>query len=339
MKRYLFHGGGPTRFPGRSEWRWHLQLEAERLASPLRMAAILAFLVLWPLLRPDTLHPKDPLVLLLLGSLLVYAIVDFFVLRLRPNLVANFPYGSAVLDFIFASALCAATGGGESPLLPILFLGAASAALRLRTLAGIVSTFVYAVAAYALDPAQPFLVAVLLLLGISLTIWGSQILEDRVEHLRDPLTGAFTRAYALFHVERMLEQGRTFSIGLIDLDHFKAVNDKVGHVAGDAVLQQYVHRIQSGLRAGDLLARFGGDELLVVFEGVPLDQALPIAERLRVSVADQPIRVPDTCETVAITVSIGVIEALPGTRTQELLRKVDTCLYQSKRMRNEVSAC
>ncbi len=339
MRGRLWSGGRRTRFPGRDEWRWHLQLQAERLASPLRIAAILAFLVLWPLLRPDALRPANGLVPFVLVGLFLYAVLDFLVLRLRPGLVARFPYGSALLDFVFSVTLSAVTGGGRSPIFPILLLGAASAALRLGTYPGLVSTALYATAASIMDPSDPFLVAVLALLGISLTLWGTQIHDDRIEHLRDPLTGAFTRAYALFHIERLLEQGKTFCVGLVDLDHFKSVNDTVGHVAGDAVLQQYVHRIQSELRAGDLLGRFGGDELLIVFEGVRMVQALPIAERLRESVARQPIRVPDSSETVSLTVSIGIVEALPHTRTVDLLRRVDACLYQSKRMRNEVSAC
>ncbi len=339
MSRHFWRGGRRTRFPGRNEWRWHLQLQAERLASPLRIAAILAFLILWPVLRPVSSPPTSGIVPVLLFGLFLYAVLDFLVLRLRPNLVARFPYGSVLLDFIFAVSLSAATGGGQSPIFPIVFLGVASAVLRLGTWPGLVSTVLYAVAAYLMEPRSPFLVPVLLLLGISLSLWGTQIHDDRVEHLRDPLTGAFTRAYALFHLERLLEQGKTFCVGLIDLDHFKSVNDKVGHVAGDAILQQYVHRIQSGLRAGDLLGRFGGDELLVVFEGVSMAEALPIAERLREMVASQSIRVPDSAETVSLTVSIGLIEALPGIRTPDLLRRVDACLYQSKRMRNEVSAC
>lgn len=339
MKRGLWSGGRRTRFPGRSEWRWHLQLQAERLASPLRLAAILAFLVLWLFSPPRTLHSSGALLPLLLLGLFLYALVDFLVLHLRPSLVARFPYGSALIDFVFVVALCTESGGAQSPILPILFLGVASAALRLGTYPGLLSTLLYTVVAAALTPGQPFFTATVLLLGVSLTLWGTQIHEDRVEHLRDPLTGAFTRAYSLFHIERLLEQRKTFCVGLVDLDHFKAVNDQVGHVAGDAVLQQYVHRIQSELRAGDLLSRLGGDELLLVFEGVPIAQALPIAERLRASVADQPIRLPDSPETVSLTVSIGVVEALPGTRTTDLLRRVDACLYQSKRMRNEVSAC
>jgi len=328
-----------TLFPGRAEWRWHLQLQAERLASPLRAAAILAFLALWLWWEPDALHPRSATLAVLLALLLVYAAVDGLVLRRRPGLVARFPYGSVLLDFFFCVALCAETGGAQSPLLPMLFLGVASAVLRVGTYPGFAMTLLYTVAAGMLAPNPPFFAAAILLVGLSLVLWGMQIHEDRIEHLRDPLTGAFTRAYALFHVERLLEQGKTFCIGLIDLDHFKQVNDRVGHLAGDAVLQQYVHRIQSGLRAADLLARFGGDELLVVFEGVPIADALAAAERLRTSVADQPIRVPDSVEQVSITVSIGVIEALPGTRTPDLLRRVDACLYQSKRMRNEVSAC
>ena len=339
MKGVLWRMGKPTRFPGRNEWRWHLQLQAERLASPLRMASILAFLLLWLILGSGSHRPPGPWIFLLFSGLFLYAIADFLVLRFRPRIVAVFPYGSVLLDFLFAVALTAVSGGARSPILPVLFLGVSSAAVRLSTYPALLSTGLYTVAAGVLAPGEPFLAAALLLLGLSLTVWGTHIHEDRVEHLRDPLTGAFTRAYALFHLERLIEQRKTFSVGLVDLDHFKAVNDKVGHVAGDAVLQQYVHRIQSGLRAGDLLCRFGGDELLIVFEGIPLTEALPIAERLRASVADQPIRLQESTETVSITVSIGVIEAHPGMRIPDLLRRVDTGLYKSKEMRNEVSAC
>jgi two-component system, cell cycle response regulator len=159
----------------------------------------------------------------------------------------------------------------------------------------------------------------------------SQRLRSEVEWLatRDPLTGVYNRA--VFD-ERLAElvataqrSERPLSLIVLDVDHFKQVNDGFGHQAGDDVLRVVGRTLISNSRAEDVAARFGGDEFAVLLPGVPGPVALSVAERLRVSVnRDVPIG--------GITVSAGVA-TLPrsGGTPQQLLAAADVALYQSKR--------
>ncbi len=155
--------------------------------------------------------------------------------------------------------------------------------------------------------------------------------------LTDSLTGLFNRRYLTAHLARLIGRlGTTprqpVSIVLIDIDHFKAVNDQLGHAAGDDVLKAVARRLSGRLRATDTVARYGGEEFVVVLPDSPLETAAAVAERLRRAVAEAPVSLSDGSGTVPVTISLGVAstedpEDMPG----DLLRRADAALYEAKR--------
>ncbi|HUP43229.1 MAG TPA: sensor domain-containing diguanylate cyclase [Thermoanaerobaculia bacterium] len=155
----------------------------------------------------------------------------------------------------------------------------------------------------------------------------------------ESLTGALRRETALSLLEREVDRlhryRRPLAVLMVDLDRFKEVNDRHGHLVGDALLRRVAGALAVRLRASDLLGRFGGDELLVVLPDTGEGPARVVAEDL--SRAAAAVRVTsDRGESVGVTVSIGatVVEELDGGRapgTEHLLTAADAALYQAKR--------
>jgi diguanylate cyclase (GGDEF)-like protein/PAS domain S-box-containing protein len=148
----------------------------------------------------------------------------------------------------------------------------------------------------------------------------------------DPLTGAYNRRQgdALLAAEfaRRARDGRDFAALMLDIDHFKDVNDRFGHETGDAVLCALVRDCQNALRAVDMLVRRGGEEFLVLLPDTAPDAAMVAAERLRAALSETEVSASDVA-TVRITVSIGV--AMPVTDSpHELIRRADLALYAAK---------
>ena len=128
--------------------------------------------------------------------------------------------------------------------------------------------------------------------------------------------------------------GRTFSVLLLDIDHFKLVNDTHGHGAGDDTLRAFARRVREHLRQGDTCARYGGEEFVVVLPGTTLVAALEIAERLRHGVAEASLM---SVPLVRATVSIGAAQILPDETVEQLLARADSAVYAAKRGgRNQV---
>lgn len=178
----------------------------------------------------------------------------------------------------------------------------------------------------------------------------ASVQRDLHAALRDPMTGLFNRRYAMPYltqvIERNLQSGRGFAVMVADLDHFKAVNDRYGHAAGDAVLTEAAKRLRSDLRAEDLIARVGGEEFLIVLPDSTREEAEFAAERLRNQVDQRPFLLPDTQESIRVTVSIGVAVCCfdclnrnsASDNAQALLKLADTALYDSKGAgRNQVT--
>jgi diguanylate cyclase (GGDEF)-like protein/PAS domain S-box-containing protein len=148
----------------------------------------------------------------------------------------------------------------------------------------------------------------------------------------DPLTGAYNRRHgnALLAAESSRHQrdGQPFAALMLDVDHFKAINDRFGHPAGDAVLCALVQAAQSTLRAADVVARWGGEEFLLVLPGSDAAAAVLAAERVRAKLASTQVAFPGG-EPINFTVSIGV--AVPNSNDpEELLRRSDVALYAAK---------
>jgi diguanylate cyclase (GGDEF)-like protein len=148
----------------------------------------------------------------------------------------------------------------------------------------------------------------------------------------DSLTGAYTRGYAMEVMQRVLTRARSgdkrFAVLMLDLDHFKRINDAHGHARGDLVLQETTRAVQSTLRADDVVGRFGGEEFVVLLPGADLQQAIGAAERCRVAV--ESMEIPGT-PYLAVTASVGVA-AFPdhGEDLDTLLKASDRAMYSAK---------
>ncbi|MDH3689487.1 MAG: DUF484 family protein, partial [Gammaproteobacteria bacterium] len=164
--------------------------------------------------------------------------------------------------------------------------------------------------------------------------------------LTDPLTGVANRRQLerrlLEEIERWQRHGHDLTCVMIDIDHFKKVNDLYGHSMGDRVLQDVAKTLGHGLRSSDILSRYGGEEFLLVLPETALKKATTMARRLHRRLA-QLKYTTDHTEPLGITVSIGVAAIEPGTSqssellAQSLIERCDAALYQAKRTgRNKV---
>ena len=167
----------------------------------------------------------------------------------------------------------------------------------------------------------------------------------------DPLTGLFNRRYALPHLENMAgratEANHRMAVMVLDIDHFKDINDRYGHAAGDEILQQVAGRLRDNVRAVDLLARIGGEEFLVAIPESGADHARQAAERLCRVISRAPFYVGGDAHAIHVTMSIGVSLSGPDpapllskatAATGDLVRAADLALYAAKGSgRNTVS--
>ncbi len=166
----------------------------------------------------------------------------------------------------------------------------------------------------------------------------------RIQADTDGLTGVLNRGALERLVQKIAgspERKRTVGLILLDIDHFKAINDDLGHVAGDAALRALAQRLQEALREEDVVARFGGEEFAILIlddHAAETDTLADVAERLRGWIEARPVRLDNGTE-IAITVSIGVATANAGPQMwPELLRAADSALYRAKREgRNRVA--
>ena len=150
---------------------------------------------------------------------------------------------------------------------------------------------------------------------------------------RDGLTGALNRGSILKAIDaerlRMSRTGRTFSVALLDLDHFKRINDGFGHLVGDEVLCRFVTRISAQLRASDQLGRYGGEEFLLLLGDSGNDARTRLAvERILGSVEAHPWS--QIAAGLAVTTSAGLAACRPGESVTQLLSRADNALYQAK---------
>jgi len=148
----------------------------------------------------------------------------------------------------------------------------------------------------------------------------------------DSLTGAYTRGFAMSVMERSVRKaardGAPLAVLMLDLDHFKRINDAHGHACGDLVLQQTTRAMQSALRTGDIVGRFGGEEFVVLLPGADLEQAMGAAERCRAAV--EKMTIPNA-PYLSVTASVGVA-AFPehGDAIDALLGASDSAMYDAK---------
>ena len=163
--------------------------------------------------------------------------------------------------------------------------------------------------------------------------------EQRQKALLDPLTGLPNRAAWSEHLEREMldwhESGGHLAMAILDLDHFKRINDNYGHLAGDKVLKIVADQLRKRLRGRDFIARYGGEEFVLLFPQTSPAAAAQMAEVLRATIEACPFHFKG--ERVVITASIGLGAFRSGERGDQVLKRADTALYRAKDLgRNRV---
>ena len=158
--------------------------------------------------------------------------------------------------------------------------------------------------------------------------------------LRDPLTGLYNRAYLFEALHQALERLRRdkepFAIMMVDLDKFKEINDRMGHIYGDKVLQSLAKVLLKCARPYDIVARYGGDEFMLLLQDVDENEAKQIAERIRRAVQDAKPVEADTVTTVTATIGIAHVKTPPESLSH-LIERVDNAMYDGKRQgRNRI---
>ena len=174
-------------------------------------------------------------------------------------------------------------------------------------------------------------------------------LRDNLDHslelaVTDQLTGLHNRRYMAGQLDALVRRaaagGDAVAVLVIDIDHFKKINDSFGHAVGDEVLREFAVRLASNVRAIDLPVRFGGEEFVVVMPDTELDHAHRIAERIRLHVAGSPFRVLGGEELLTVTISIGVAASIgENDGSAPLIKRADEAMYEAKASgRNRVIA-
>jgi diguanylate cyclase (GGDEF)-like protein/PAS domain S-box-containing protein len=159
--------------------------------------------------------------------------------------------------------------------------------------------------------------------------------EERLARhaFHDSLTGLPNRRLFLDHLDHALRRSarshEVHAVLFADVDRFKIINDSLGHHAGDHLLVAIAERLQGSMRAGDMLARFGGDEFTILLEGVPSPEDAEMAAKRILTQMRRPIALPDGHEVVA-SLSIGIALTAPGRSRDDLLHNADVAMYQAK---------
>ena len=179
-------------------------------------------------------------------------------------------------------------------------------------------------------------------LGAAIAALTSALADARRDATIDRLTGVGTRAAVTTtltaEVERAIRYDRQLSVAFIDVDHFKTVNDRHGHDAGDSVLRAVAQAIRSALRTTDVVGRYGGEEFVVVLPETSIDDAATISEKLRSAVEHVSVRSRDGSD-VSVTISVGITGGRGRTlRAEVLIRGADAAMYAAKALgRNQVA--
>lgn len=178
---------------------------------------------------------------------------------------------------------------------------------------------------------------VLRMAGSQTDITDRKDFEERLarQALYDPLTGLPNRTLFFDRLAQVVRRARRdpergCAVLFVDLDHFKEVNDRRGHAAGDRVLVEAARRLERAVRPGDTVARLGGDEFTVLLEDISgAPDAVPVAERLRAEF-ERPFELEDG--PVTVTASIGIAAGTPPERAEDLLRNADRAMYRAKEL-------
>jgi diguanylate cyclase (GGDEF)-like protein len=186
---------------------------------------------------------------------------------------------------------------------------------------------------------SPIFIVGMVLYEILLSQWRNrEHLVDQMSHT-DPLTGISNRRSITNRLNDAQQNMYDYALVLLDLDHFKKVNDHYGHEVGDQVLQRIAKILKKGLRENDTVGRFGGEEFILILRENDLKRAIEIAERCRRDIANHVIELSDGRQ-IQITASFGVALSQPDLSKEDIIRLADEALYRAKAAgRNVVHFC
>lgn len=180
-------------------------------------------------------------------------------------------------------------------------------------------------------PAFAFLIGKVQLLHRILHRASRKLKNIQEDAQRDTLLGCFNRRYIVAALEEQKqladETGIPLCLAVVDLDHFKRINDELGHLGGDEVLRSFARVAQENVRAGDIFGRYGGEEFLLIFPATSLLPALNTCERIRAQVEVHPWK---GLLKSRVSVSIGVTQYIPGESVLEFFARADTAMYMAK---------
>ena len=253
----------------------------------------------------------------------------------EPNIQVRLVLFTGLTACLFAVHAWLVWRQGSFTFARVLAIGALAGSMTIQLMRLVIS-FTLPVGTGLLDtaPHHVFFIASLafstLLFSISMVLMATDRLRTELEHLatHDSLTNALTRRHideaCRVELERCHRHGRSMALLMMDLDHFKLVNDTHGHQAGDLVLVNFVTKVNALLRQPDQLGRFGGEEFMLLLPETSLDEAILVAERIRATCAVG-------AQGPACTVSIGITTNRQDIDTVDtLLARADAAMYRAK---------
>ena len=182
----------------------------------------------------------------------------------------------------------------------------------------------------------PIFFCSLVLFEVLLIQWRNREKKIRDISQIDPLTGIYNRRKIGQNLTEIQNEHRDVTIILMDLDHFKKINDSYGHDVGDDVLKQVAFTLSKNVRDEDVVGRFGGEEFILVLQNKSIQQALDIAERCRKEIESTRIKINDK-EFIQISASFGITVGNHYQTKQQILKQADEALYLAKKSgRNQV---
>ena len=304
--------------------------------------SILAVVSLLPFAVHDFLKGRTALAFAVLGVVLVFA-ADGWAIRFKKR--PPVPYALFLVPMSAAIVLSLATQGviGAFWCYPTVLFFFFVLARPMANLCSVVLLLLGTAAVYLYVGTR---VTVRFAASLILTIFIVNVIQNIIRELQrrlvtqaitDPLTGAFNRRYMETRLAEALENARRrpapVSLLIVDIDHFKRVNDEHGHEAGDTVLKGLVAVMRKRARAVDLVFRMGGEEFVVLLPDTTEEQAFTLAEDLRLAIAQAPL-----LGSRVVTVSIGVGRARPEDSVESWLKETDAALYAAKEAgRNRVA--
>ena len=340
LKTEVLDANGRVRKPVRSITPSDSDLELMRLVAILQYLVGGLTLIVAAWILPDSDKSDHTAYYVLGGVALVLATGRYFqrsAMTLAHARLSNFA-GLAYISVVVAVS----TPIGATPAFYLWPVLTAAYFLRRRDLAVVLALFLiwFAIALWGFSAdgsgAQVYGPMVLVLLVVTALVrlmresLAAMIGDLEQTASTDDLTGlanrvAFRRLCGR-DIERARRTGAPLSVAMIDLDHFKAINDRLGHAAGDEALQRFAGLLRLECRAADLPGRHGGEEFVVSLDDTGIEEAAQFAERLRARVETET-----ATDRAPITISVGVAELQPGqTSPDDLIGAADTALYEAK---------